>query len=87
MCSCLLTVECQSCRGDETLLLNAVSRQYQDVGSCGVGDNVLTGVQYALKRVPYSYPCGPATTTNELRAISKQAALRRKKRFAASRRI
>jgi len=78
-------IECQSCFGDETLQLNAVSRQYQDVGSCGVGDNVLTGVQYSLKRVPYSYPCGPATTTNELRAISKQAALRRKKRLASSR--
>jgi len=80
-------IECQSCFGEETLLLNVVSRQYQDVGSCGIGDNVLTGVQYDLKRVPYSYPCGPATTPNELRAVSKQAALRRKKRLAASRRI
>jgi hypothetical protein len=80
-------IECQSCYGDETLLLNAVSRTSSDDEFCGDGGNVLTGVQYALKRVAWSYPCGPATTTNELRAISKQAALRRKKRLAASRRI
>lgn len=80
-------IECQKCVGEETLLLNAVSRTSRDDEFCGDGGNILTGVQYALKRVPYAYPCGPATTTNELRAISQQAALRRKKRLAASRRF
>jgi len=82
-----LAVECQSCFGVETLLLNAVSRSSEDDEFCGDGGNVAYGVEYSLRRVDWSYPCGPATTTNELRAVSKQAALRRKKRLAANRRF
>jgi hypothetical protein len=76
-------LECHRCFGEETLLLNAVSRSSQDDEFCGDGGNILTGVQYELKRVEWSYPCFPLTTTKELRAISHAAAERRQKRLAA----
>lgn len=81
-------LECHRCFGEETLLVNIVSRSSQEDEFCGDGGNILEGPQYTLKRVDWAYPCGPPATTSvsQLRAISREAALKRKKRQAAGRR-
>lgn len=76
------TVECHRCYGVETLLLNVVSRTSTDDQFCGDGGAILTTEQYAFNRVDWAYPCGAQTTTQELRTISRNAAVRRQKRLA-----
>jgi hypothetical protein len=77
-------IECHRCYGEETLLMNVVSRTSTDDEFCGDGGDIITGVEYEFQRVPWSYPCGKLTTVQELRSVSRQAALRRRKRRMAS---
>lgn len=74
-------LECHRCSGVESLLLNTVSRTYGDADYCSDGTDVLTGAQYEFSRVAWSYPCAPTSTVKELRSLSHQAALRRRKRM------
>jgi hypothetical protein len=74
--------ECHRCYGDESLLVNPISRSSSDNAFCGDGGLVLLGEQYTFKRVPPSYPCATGTTWADLRAVSRQAAAQRLKRRA-----
>jgi hypothetical protein len=70
--------ECSRCYGDETLIVNPLSRSSRDNEYCADGGRLYEGSPYHFKRVPPAYPCSSGATWVDMRETSRVAAAERR---------